>query len=132
MAAIGRVQVQRLIGEFAPIRKKLAAKYREILGKSEDIRFFETDPDMVIPHIQPIRILNGKRDGLRTFLEERNIGTGIHYKPNHLLAYYGNGSASLPVTEMLYEELLSLPLHPGLSEMDVEYVCKNIKKFMSR
>ncbi|MBW8015817.1 MAG: DegT/DnrJ/EryC1/StrS family aminotransferase [Planctomycetes bacterium] len=132
MAAIGRVQLQRLIGEFAPIRKKLAGKYREILDKSEDIRFFETDPDMVIPHIQPIRILNGKRDDLRTFLEEQNIGTGIHYKPNHLFAYYGNGSASLPVTEMLYEELLSLPLHPGLSEMHIEYVCKNIKEFMSR
>jgi len=129
MAAIGRVQLQRLVYEFAPRRQVLAQKYREILGGCNGIRFFDVDLNAIVPHIQPVRVLNGKRDALRTFLEERNIGTGIHYKPNHLLTYYGGGSVSLPVTEKLYEELLTLPLHPGLSDGDVEYVCENVEVF---
>lgn len=130
MAAIGRVQLKRFAGEFAPRRQALARKYREILDKCDGIRFFDTDLNAIVPHIQPIRVLNTKRDALRAFLEERNIGTGVHYKPNHLLSYYGGGRVSLPVTEKIYEELLTLPLHPGLSDGDVEYVCKNVKEFL--
>jgi len=130
MAAIGRVQLQRFAGEFAPKRQALARKYREILNECDGIRFFDADLNAIVPHIQPVRVLNGKRDVLRAFLEERNIGTGIHYKPNHLLTYYGGGRVSLPVTEKLYEELLSLPLHPGLSDGDVQYVCESVKEFI--
>ena len=130
MAAIGRVQLQRFAGEFAPRRQALARKYRELLDKCDGIRFFDTDLNAIVPHIQPVRVLNAKRDALRAFLEERNIGTGIHYKPNHLLSYYGYGSVSLPVTEKIYEELLTLPLHPGISDGDVEYVSKNVKEFL--
>lgn len=129
MAAIGRVQLQKFAGEFAPKRQVLAQKYRENLGECNDIRFFDADLNAIVPHIQPVRVLNGKRDPLRAFLEERNIGTGIHYKPNHLLTYYGGGRVSLPVTEKLYEELLSLPLHPGISDGDVEYVGESVKEF---
>jgi len=129
MAAIGRVQLRRFAGEFASKRQVLARRYRENLGECNGIRFLDADLYESIPHIQPVRVLNGKRDIFRAFLEERNIGTGIHYKPNHLLAYYGGGRISLPVTEKLYEELLSLPLHPGLSDGDIEYVCESVKEF---
>ncbi len=129
MAAIGRIQLGRFVGEFAPRRQELARNYREILGKCDGIRFFDVDLNEIVPHIQPVRVLNGKRDALRAFLEKRNIGTGIHYKPNHLLTYYGGGRISLPVTEKLYEELLTLPLHSGLSDEDVEYVCENVEAF---
>lgn len=129
MAAIGRVQLRRFAGEFAPKRQALARKYREVLDECDGIRFFKTDLNAVVPHIQPIRVLHGKRNALQVFLKERNIGTGIHYKPNHLLTYYGGGRTSLPVTEKLYEELLSLPLHPGLGDEDVEYVCETVKGF---
>ena len=130
MAAIGRVQLQRFVSEFAPRRQALARKYRELLDKCDGILFFDTDLNAIVPHIQPVKVLYGKRNSLRGFLEERNIGTGIHYKPNHLLSYYGGGRSSLPVTEKLYEELLTLPLHPGLSDADVEYVCENVKELI--
>lgn len=130
MAAIGRVQLQRLSSEFAPKRKMLAQEYRKLLVGYNSIIFFDTNLNEVIPHIQPIRVINGKRDTLRSFLSKRNIETGIHYKPNHLLTFYGSGKINLSLTEKLYKELLTLPLHSGLDESDVKYVCGSIKYFI--
>ena len=50
---------------------------------------------------------------------------GVHYKPNHLLSLFhpAPGSLPLPVTEQLYGELVTLPMHPGLSAADVEHIC---------
>jgi dTDP-4-amino-4,6-dideoxygalactose transaminase len=76
-------------------------------------------------------VINGKRDGLRQFLRERGIETGIHYKPNHLLSFYGGGREALPVTERLYEELLTLPLHPGLEEAEIDATIAAVNEWMS-
>ncbi len=125
-AAVGRVQLRRLPGEFAPKRIELARQYRTRLQGIAGLRLLETDLGAVIPHIQPLRILKGRRDDLRETLEGQGIQTGIHYKPNHLLHYYGGGHPPLAVTERLYEELLSVPLHPGLDIPDVDRVCDSI------
>ena len=126
MAAIGRVQLQRFPNEFSRSRVTLAERYRQGLAGIPNVMLLETDLGPVIPHIQPIRITGGLRDTVREALEAAGVQTGIHYKPNHLLTLYGGGSVSLPVTEQLYEELLSLPLHPGISEQDVDLVCRTI------
>jgi dTDP-4-amino-4,6-dideoxygalactose transaminase len=128
MAAIGRVQLSRFDGEFAPKRRALAKAYRTRLSGQRGLKLFDTDLNEVIPHLQPIRIFDGKRDEVRSKLLEANIQTGIHYKPNHLLSLYGGGKTVLPVTERVYDELLSLPLHPALEESDIEKVCAIISK----
>jgi dTDP-4-amino-4,6-dideoxygalactose transaminase len=125
-AAIGRVQLRRLTAEFGPRRVALARRYRERLAGVSSIELFDTNLGPVIPHIQPIRVVDGRRDALRAALEAQKIQTGIHYKPNHLLTLYGGGRVSLPVTERLYEELLTLPLHPGLDTADVDRVCDSV------
>ena len=127
-AAIGRVQLHRLPSEFAPARVALARRYRELLSGVRGVCMFETDLDRIIPHIQPIRILEGKRDPVRAALESSGVQTGIHYKPNHLLTLYGAGDPALPVTERLYEEILSLPLHPGVSVDDVTAICEHLRR----
>jgi dTDP-4-amino-4,6-dideoxygalactose transaminase len=129
-AAIGRVQLRRFLKEFAPARVRLAGLYREHLQAVKGIRLLDTDLNAVVPHIQPVRVLDGERDALRNALEAEGIQTGIHYKPNHLLTYYGGGKISLPVSAQLYEELLTLPLHPGLQDEDVARVCRVILDFM--
>lgn len=131
MAAIGRIQLQRLESEFIPARRALAALYREHLDGVSDLVLLENDTkDFIVPHIQPIRILNGRKESVRTALASMDIPTGVHYKPNHLLRFFGSGSPSLPVTELLYGELLTLPLHPGLSIQDVEHICRSLKKIL--
>ncbi len=122
-AAIGRVQLRRFAEEFAPNRVSLARHYRDRLRATPGVVLLEMDPGPVVPHIFTVRILGGRRDAARAALEEENIETGIHYKPNHLLSFYGGGKVSLPVTERVYRELLTLPLHPGLTDADVDRIC---------
>ena len=130
-AAIGRVQLGRFEGELKPRRVELSQKYRAALAGTGNLQLLQGDPGPIIPHIFPIRVLNGRRDGLRQFLRDRGIESGIHYKPNHLLSFYGGGREALPVTERLYEELLTLPLHPGLGDEEIDSVCAAVREFLS-
>ncbi len=122
-AAIGRVQLERLESEFAPARVALARGYRQRLQGMAGIRLLDSDLGAVVPHIQPVLVEGGRRDSVREYLEGQGIATGIHYQPNHLLSLYGGGRVSLPVTESLYEALLTLPLHPELTLADVDRIC---------
>ena len=133
MAAIGRVQLTRFDAEFAPARRAYAALYRQELAGVWDLALLREDPEaFVVPHIFPVRVLSGRKTELMDALDKAGIPTGIHYKPNHLLSYYGGGNVSLPVTEALYHELLTLPLHPGLREDDVREVIRVIRACLNR
>jgi dTDP-4-amino-4,6-dideoxygalactose transaminase len=70
----------------------------------------------------------GPRDNLNVFLQERGIGTGVHYSPIHLYRCYGN-TPHLPTAERVFTQLLSLPMHPGLSDDDVQFVIDSIRAF---
>ncbi len=129
-AALGRAQLRRLDSEFAPARISLAQRYRDRLGRVPGVLLLETNLGPVVPHIQPVRILRSRRDALFELLRTEGIQAGIHYKPNHLLTIYGGGSTELPVTEQLYRELLSLPLHPALTIADVDRVCDCVETFL--
>lgn len=129
MAAIGRVQLKRFVNEFQPKRISLHKHYRANLEKINGVRLFETDLENITPHIMVIRVLGGKRDLVREKLAEIDIPTGIHYKPNHLLSFYRNNQL-LPMSEQLYQELLTLPLHPDLEKMDVDYICDKLKTIL--
>jgi dTDP-4-amino-4,6-dideoxygalactose transaminase len=130
LAAIGRVQLRRFPGELAPRRVALAGLYRRMLSEVAGLRLLQADLDEIVPHIQPVRVLGGHRDELRQLLGELGIETGIHYCPNHLLKFFGGGRVSLPVTEGLYGELLSLPLHPALKETEVSWICGQVSGFL--
>lgn len=130
-AAIGRVQLSKFEIDFAPKRKQLAKKYYELLIDNKNIKFqiIEDDVD-IVPHIMSIRVLNNKRDTLKSELEQQGIPTGIHYKPNHLLSFYGKGKITLPLTEKIYSELITLPLHPEVTEEEVIHICKLINNYL--
>jgi dTDP-4-amino-4,6-dideoxygalactose transaminase len=128
-AAIGRVQLSRLDTDFAPQRIKLLNKYRELLESNTNIIFQRFEEEAyIIPHILSIRVLGNHRDLLKDKLEKCDIPTGIHYKPNHLLTYYKT-NYNLPITEKIYNEILTLPLHPEITISDVEYICKTINNY---
>jgi dTDP-4-amino-4,6-dideoxygalactose transaminase len=130
-AAIGRVQLRRFEGEFKPRRLELSQKYRSAFTGTRGLQLLHGDPGPIVPHIFPIRVVNGQRDGLRQFLLDRGIECGIHYKPNHLLSFYGGGQEALPVTQRLYEELLTLPLHPALRDDEIDYAITSVIDFLS-
>lgn len=130
-AAIGRVQLSRFEMEFAPKRKSLLQLYTQLLKNKSSIVLQNIQDNVdIVPHIMPVRVLNEKRDGLRDELEKNGVPTGIHYKPNHLLSFFNKGYNSLPVTEKLFLELLTLPLHPEISFEDVNYICEIILNYL--
>ena len=126
-AAIGRAQLAKF-SEIRKIRQRNANMYLENLNDIAGIQLLPINSKTAVPHVFPIIVKNGKRDELKNFLAEAGIETGIQYKPNHLLSYFNMGY-SLPNAEKLYSELLSIPVHPWVSEDDIEYVIANIKKF---
>ena len=130
-AAIGRAQLKKLDLVFGPKRKKIARLYREELSNIDGLSLFNANLNEQIPHIQPVRITNGKRDLVIETLKKHQIETGIHYKPNHLLSLYrDNIKNNLPVTEKLYSEILTLPLHPNLATKDIKKISNLIKEVL--
>jgi dTDP-4-amino-4,6-dideoxygalactose transaminase len=124
-AAIGKVQLTRLDREFAPKRKYLAKKYVSLLSGNPNVRLISMNYDEVIPFIFPILVLNGKREQLMALLKQNEIQFGIHYRPNHLLSYFAS-SYHLPVTEDIYSQILTIPLHPEVTDADIELICSII------
>ena len=131
-AAIGRVQLRKLDTQFAPIRKAVVERYKKLLTENKNIQLQSIIDEVdIIPHIFIIRVLNGKRDELKQELDKQGVPTGLHYKPNHLLSFYGGGTISLPVTEKIYSQLITLPLHPEIQIEEVDQICHIINSYLS-
>ena len=77
-------------------------------------------------HIFPI--FTSQRDQLKQYLQERGIGTLIHYPiPPHLQSCYPEyHHLSLPVTERLAHQELSLPLNPTMTDSEVMYIVETL------
>ena len=124
-AAIGRTQLSR-IDFIKNIRCSITSRYMEELSGLKHIRLLPINYETAIPHIFPVLVEDYLRDDLKTYLLSKEIGCGVQYKPNHLLTYFKRGY-SLPNAERLYEQLLSIPLHPRLSNDDVTKIIEIIK-----
>ena len=128
MAAIGREQLKR-IELFKSKRQALAKYYIQALQSIDSVETLPFDFDAVLPHIFVIKAK--QRDELRQVLLDNDIECGIHYKPNHLLSKYKTPH-NLPVTEALYEEILTLPCHYDLQEDEQMRVIETLKDFYGK
>jgi dTDP-4-amino-4,6-dideoxygalactose transaminase len=73
-----------------------------------------------------------RRDGLVQHLKKNNIGVLISWpKPTHFHKNLGLTEISLPNTESVSREVVSLPMHPALSDKEVTYVCNVVKDFFA-
>lgn len=128
MAAIGIVQIDR-INSFIAKRQNIAKVYCKALNDVEQIELLNFDFDEVLPHIFVIKAQ--RRDELREYLIANNIECGIHYKPNHLHTKY-KSLYSLPITEKIYEEILTLPCHFDLTDDEQKIVINKIREFYGK
>lgn len=126
MAAIGRAQLKKF-PIFKEKRRYLAKIYQERL--SSLVKLIDCNYDEVVPHIFVIRIEGGKRDLVKENLAKEGIPTGMHYRPNHLLTLFCNNqdNGTLKHTDEVYKELITLPLHPGLTENNINFICDVIE-----
>ncbi len=119
-AAVGRVQLARFERELKPMRQTLASQYRQQLTGAPAISLLASDSDTV-PHIMPVRVQAQRRSELRQRLTAAGFETRVHYRPGHHLSAFAD-QADFPGAELLFAEVLSLPLHPGVTAADVDAI----------
>lgn len=127
-AAIALGQLERL-HELQAERERLARHYlRRLTGIPgiTPITQFLRPPDRHSWCMFVIRIdeeeAGVSRDAVIDYCREANIGTSVHYIPTHQFSAYKDLPARLPVTDMLWQRILSLPLYPGMTLQDVDDV----------
>jgi dTDP-4-amino-4,6-dideoxygalactose transaminase len=120
-AVMLRVKLKRL-DDWNESRRTIARVYSERL-RSVDLTLPEI-PDFVEPvwHLYVVR--TSRRDQKQAFLSSKGIGTIVHYPipPHRQLCYADQKWGDLPISEILANEVLSLPVYPGMSEEAVDYV----------
>lgn len=124
-AAIGLAQLKK-IDLFISRRREICKRYDSIFRNMPTISCLQMSYEEVAPHIYVIRVKDGRRDALMEYLKSVDIETGINYIPNHLHHYFANEKISLPETERAYQQILTLPLHYGLSDDDVTRVIEGV------
>lgn len=127
-AAILDVKLKHLDADVA-IRKSVAKKYIEGI-KNPKIRLPKVmDWNQHVFHLFPI--MCEQRDDLQKYLTENGIGTNIHYPipPHKQECYKEWNKLTLPITEKIHNEELSIPMGPCLSEAQIQFVIDTINLF---
>jgi dTDP-4-amino-4,6-dideoxygalactose transaminase len=124
-AAVGLAQLRKL-PEWNAIRQRLSLSYRQLIAEhcpSVLVPFEALWPSAhhLIPVVLPTSI---RRQHVIDRLRKRGIQTTVHYPPVHRLTFYRDlyPDTSLPLTEQFAQRELTLPLHPQMTQSDVEMV----------
>lgn len=130
-AALGLSQLSRL-ESFIQKRRALAARYREKLS-GLPIGLPPDDPEgWSAWHLYVIRV--PERARVFAALRAQGVGVQVHYLPVHLHPYYrqrfGFREGDYPVAEHFYEEAISLPLYPDLTEEQQDLVVTTLERLL--
>lgn len=132
-AAVLLVKLRHL-DEWNKHRRKIAALYSKELAGVGDLVLPATAPgNTPVYHLYVIR--SKRRDELAKHLAAQGVPTVIHYPvPIHLQPAYaelGHKTGAFPVSERLAREILSIPIHPELSDEDARFVAAQVKAFFA-
>jgi dTDP-4-amino-4,6-dideoxygalactose transaminase len=135
-AAILRVKLRHL-SRFNGARKEVADSYDEAFSGCSSISVPErVSYSSHIFHQYTIKVKNGKRDDLKSFLESKNIPSMVYYPgPLHMqkaYSYLGYKENDFPVTTSLCKEVLSLPMHPDMEREQLDYIIHNVLDFFNK
>lgn len=138
-AALGTSQLKK-IDQFIDLRKKYVSMYNEAFKKINEISIPYQDENGVSGwHLYIIRLhlekLAANRKEVFEALLKENIGVNVHYIPVYLLPYYqglGYQRGDCPNAEKLYEEIITLPLFPAMTENDVLDVIEAVTTVITR
>lgn len=139
-AALGVTQLRKL-GVWVERRQTIARRYDAAFAEMELVRSLAVRPDVSHAyHLYVVRLdtarLSADRGTIFAALREEGIGVNVHYIPVHLHPFYrsrfGYGPGLCPVAEAAYEQILSLPMYPGMSDEDVETVIAAMQKVTER
>lgn len=128
MAAIGLVSLRYLDRDNA-YRRQLAKWYEDSLADNELIRIVPVSNGCESSrHLFQIR--TERRDQVLMALNEYEIHPGVHYRDNTEYNLYSYGANTCPNAHLASKEILSLPMHMGVTEHDVKFIADALKKIV--
>ncbi len=127
-AAIGLTQLERL-PKWNQIRNRLSRRYRDLLPERLRVPFSSEIPHTA--HLLPV-VLPPQTDRAQIMqaMREAGIQTSVHYTPIHRFTLYRERfpGLSLPVSEEYGSRTMSLPLHAGLTEDQVDFIVSTLTR----
>ncbi|MEC2057795.1 UDP-4-amino-4,6-dideoxy-N-acetyl-beta-L-altrosamine transaminase [Peribacillus psychrosaccharolyticus] len=137
-AALGSSQLKKA-DKFLALRMNYASMYNEAFKNTSGITIpFQQTNCQSSWHLYVLRLerdkLTGNRKEILQALINKNIGVNVHYIPVYLLPYYqelGYKQGLCPQAEKLYEQVITLPLFPAMTENDVSDVIEAVKEVIN-
>ena len=120
-AVIGLAQLKKL-DRLNNVRKNFAKFYDKGIDIEHKIPFDER----CSYHLYWICVKN--RNKFRKVLNDRGIETGTHYKPIHQMSFYKRTNKILN-TENAGKEIVTIPIHPNLTQSQIAHIIKSVNKF---
>ena len=115
-------------------QREIAATYDKALGSIDHVCIPQTSNEEHPYSLYVVKV-DKNRDSFALELKNVGIKTGLHYIPLHLLSYYKSKYSlrvnDFPVALRAYQQILSLPIYPSMSDKEVKFVCDKIKKIAS-
>ena len=136
-AALGVSQIKRL-STITDKRHQLAKNYDSILAELPVVTPYQHSDGYSGLHLYVIRLETNQiqKSHKEVFDELRaaNIGVNLHYIPVHLQPYYqqslGFKAGDFPEAELYYSQAISLPMYPGLSNEEQDYVLQTLRSIL--
>ena len=127
----------KYLDDYSAARNAAADYYDTHLAEVNEVTIpFRVANSTHVFHQYTLKVKNGKRDGLKFFLQEKGISTMVYYPfPLHFQKAYQSDRfppGSLPVSEKLCEEVLSLPIHTEMTEDIQSFIVNSIKEFFNK
>ena len=130
--ALGISQLKK-IDRFLKRRREIIAKYNKAFKDVKEIILpIEKNYLKTARYIYPIQVKKQNRKKVFSNLQEQGIGIQIHYMPLHLHPFYKKRfeykKGDFPIAEEYYERAITIPLFPKMTNREVDYVIKSVKK----
>ncbi len=139
-AAMGLHQLRKL-PSFQARRREIVRRYDAAFAKSAQLQLpVERAGIFSAWHLYVIRLdldtIDIDRDRFIEELRKLNIGTSVHFIPLHLHSHfrnrYGYTEDNFPVATSNFSRIITLPLHPGLTDDDADYVIAAVRHLLAR
>ena len=132
-AALGISQLSKLDKLISKRRKNAQYLSSKLNKHSKIILPFDYKNHKSIFQLFSIRVTDNLRDNLMAFLTNKGIMSKIFFEPVHLSKFYAknmNKKISLPKTEKISQQVLTLPMYPSLTKGDMNFISDSIDEFM--
>ena len=127
-AAIGLAQLKKF-DAFLQRKREIVQRYDEAFLAVDGLKLLSHKLDEMFPFFYVARVREGRRDNLMKYLKENGVGSGVHYIPNHLQPVFAKYRTEVPVTEEVWQEIITLPLYYEMSDESFERIIQLVGEF---